>query len=49
MEQRAIRVLVVDDQVIVREGICLLLGQVDGPCGGLYGAGEVTGGGVGGG
>jgi NarL family two-component system response regulator LiaR len=30
MEQPAIRVLVVDDQVIVREGICLLLGQIEG-------------------
>lgn len=30
MDQAAIRVLVVDDQVIVREGICLLLGQVEG-------------------
>jgi NarL family two-component system response regulator LiaR len=30
MEQTTIRVLVVDDQVIVREGICLLLSQVDG-------------------
>jgi NarL family two-component system response regulator LiaR len=30
MEQPSIRVLVVDDQVIVREGICLLLGQIEG-------------------
>jgi NarL family two-component system response regulator LiaR len=30
MDQAAIRVLVVDDQVIVREGVALLLGQVEG-------------------
>jgi NarL family two-component system response regulator LiaR len=30
MNQQAIRVLVVDDQVIVREGICLLLDQIEG-------------------
>jgi NarL family two-component system response regulator LiaR len=30
MTQAPIRVLVVDDQVIVREGICLLLSQVEG-------------------
>jgi NarL family two-component system response regulator LiaR len=30
MEQATIRVLVVDDQVIVREGVALLLGQVEG-------------------
>lgn len=30
MDQTVIRVLVVDDQVIVREGICLLLDQVPG-------------------
>lgn len=30
MDQTAIRVLVVDDQVIVREGVALLLGQVEG-------------------
>ena len=30
MDQTTIRVLVVDDQVIVREGICLLLSQVEG-------------------
>jgi NarL family two-component system response regulator LiaR len=30
MERPAIHVLVVDDQVIVREGICLLLSQVEG-------------------
>jgi NarL family two-component system response regulator LiaR len=30
MRQLPIRVLVVDDHVIVREGICLLLGQVEG-------------------
>jgi NarL family two-component system response regulator LiaR len=40
MDQRVIRVLVVDDQVIVREGICLLLGQVEG----IEVAGEAGGG-----
>ena len=30
MDEAAIRVLVVDDQVIVREGVALLLGQVEG-------------------
>jgi len=30
MDEAPIRVLVVDDQVIVREGICLLLGQIEG-------------------
>jgi NarL family two-component system response regulator LiaR len=29
MDEAPIRVLVVDDQVIVREGICLLLGQIE--------------------